>query len=383
MTAKRSALTETDIVTLVRGGSDDERAIAAHKLCRRIDAGIDEEEREVASDVLRLMARDAAELVRRALSVTLKMSPALPRDVALMLAKDVDNVAAPILSFSPVFTDEDLVEIVAESGGLKQLAVARRAALSPTVTSALVRHGCEQAVRTACANDDAAFEDASLIDAVERFSDNDSVAIAIAYRKSLPPAISEKLVARVSDQVRQHLIDHHALSPDTAMQVALGARERATIDLVDQAGRATDLRAFAAHLHRHDRLTASLLLRTLAHGHMGFFEHGLAELASVPHHRTWMMIHDAGPLGLRAVYDRAGLPMALYPAFRAGVDTYHGLQYEQQAIGVEAFQKRMIERYLTQEQSAATQDVDYLLERMDRLTATPLSVDESLFSTAA
>ena len=384
VTALRSAFTESDIVTLVRGETEDERATAAHKLCRRIDAGVDEEEREVAADVLRLMARDAAELVRRALAVTLKMSPALPRDVALMLAKDVDDIAGPVLSFSPVFTDEDLSEIVEASGGLKQLAVARRAALSETVTSALVRHGCEQAVRTACANDDAVFEEASLIDAVERFADSEAVAVAIAYRKSLPPAISEKLVALVSDQVRQPLIDHHALAPETAMQIALGARERATIDLVDQAGRATDLRAFTAHLHRHHRLTASLLLRTLAHGHMSFFEHALAELASVPHHRTWMMIHDAGPLGLRAVYERSGLPGTLYPAFRAGVDTYHGLQHEQQTIDLEAFQQRMIERYLTQEQAAAPQDVDYLLERMDRLIRPPnATTDRQLLSTAA
>ena len=32
--------------------------------------------------------------------------------------------------------------------------------------------------------------------------------------------------------------------------------------------------------------------------------------------------HDAGPLGLKAIYDRSGLPVRLYPAFRAAVDTF-------------------------------------------------------------
>ena len=41
-----------------------------------------------------------------------------------------------------------------------------------------------------------------------------------------------------------------------------------------------------------------------------------------------MMIHDAGPLGLKAIYGRAGLAEGLYPAFRVGVDTYHALQQE-------------------------------------------------------
>ena len=61
---------------------------------------------------------------------------------------------------------------------------------------------------------------------------------------------------------------------------------------------------------------------------MALFEHGMAELAGTPHHRTWLMIHDAGPLGLRAIYERAGLPPRLFPAFRAGVDTCRQLQAE-------------------------------------------------------
>jgi uncharacterized protein (DUF2336 family) len=40
---------------------------------------------------------------------------------------------------------------------------------------------------------------------------------------------------------------------------------------------------------------------------MAFFEHALAELAGTPHARAWLMVHDAGPLGLKAIYDRAEL----------------------------------------------------------------------------
>ncbi len=377
MSTNQPALTADDIRTLVRGATGDERATAAHKLCRKIDAGIPDDERQAAVEVLRLMAMDAAELVRRALAVTLKNSRALPRDIALKLAQDVESVAAPVLSFSPVFTDEDLVEIVEASDDLKQLAVARRQLLSEPVTRALVEHGSEQAVRTACANDNAHFSETALTGAVERFARSEAVAVAIAYRKALPPAVSERLVSMVSDQVRQHLVDAHGLSAETALSIALGARERATIDLVDQAGRATDLRAFTAHLRGHERLTPSLLLRTLAHGHMSFFEWGLAELSGVPHHRTWLLIHDAGALGLRAIYDRARLPEALYPAFRAAVDAFHALQMEAGEMDLPKFQQRMLERFLTQEETTAPGDLDYLLERLDRLSRNLHDEDEA------
>jgi uncharacterized protein (DUF2336 family) len=367
MPVTRAALSDSDIRTLVRGATEDERAAAAHKLCRRLDVGIDESEREAAHEVLRLMAADAGELVRRALAVTLKNSTILPRDVALKLARDLDSVALPILNYSPVFTDEDLAEIVRASDPAKQIAVARRAGFSDTVAGALVQHGCAEAVKVAIANDNGHFTEATLGAAIERFGDNEAITAAMAYRKVLPLSITEKLVNLVSEQVRQHLVDHHALSAETALTIAMGARERATVDLVDQAGRAADLRAFVAHLNKQERLTPSLLLRGLAHGNVTFFEWSLAELAGVPHHRTWLMVHDAGPLGLRAIYERANLPARLYPAFRVAVDTYHALEKEGGARELARFQERMLQRFLTQPTSAASEDVDYLLERMDKV----------------
>ena len=370
MAAARSALTQEDIRTLVRGSTADERAIAAHKLCRRIDAGVPEVDREAAAEVLRLMAVDAAELVRRALAVTLKTSRELPRDVAVRLAHDVESIATPVLTFSPVLTDNDLAEIVRLPDAVKQLAVARRAVLSETVTDALARHAGEEAVRTACSNDNARFSETGLRTAIDRFEHSEALASAMALRKMLPPAICERLVGRVSESIRQQLIDRHEISAETALSIAIGARERATVDLVDQAGRAADLKAFTAHLHAQERLTPSLLLRALAHGHMSFFEWAMAELTGVAHHRAWMMIHDAGPLGLRAIYARAALPERLYPAFRGGVDTYRALQQEGGEFDLGRFQQRMLERFLTQD-GATPEDADYLLARMDRLSAIP------------
>ena len=367
MATTRAALTETDIRSLVRGPTEDERAAVAHRLCRKIDAGVSEDERAAAEEVLRLMARDAAEVVRRALSITLKNSPMVPRDVALKLAMDVDGVAAPILAFSPVFTDEDLADVVKASSTLKQLAIARRPMLSETVTDALATFGAEDAVKAAVANDNAVFSEDSLVKVVDRFASSEGVTTAMAFRRALPLSISERLVELVTDQVRQHLVDKHQLSAETAMSVALGTRERATVDLVEQAGRAADLNAFTAHLHSKARLTPSLTLRALAHGHMAFVEWAIAQLAGVPHHRAWLMIHDAGPLGFRAIYERASMPPRLFPAFRAGIDTFHMLQLEGEQLSSERFQERMLQRFLTQPHAGGRDDADYLLEKMDRL----------------
>jgi uncharacterized protein (DUF2336 family) len=369
MTTTRAALTDEDIRTLVKGATPDERAAAAQKICRTIDReSLTDEDRRRASEILRVMAADAAEMVRRAMAVTLKDSKVLPREIALRLAKDVDSVCLPVLNFSPVFTDDDLAEIVRLGGPVQQVAIAKRPVLSQKVTGAIVEYGVERAVEVACTNDNADFSERTLQKAIDRFEKSERVLAAVAFRHVLPLSVTERLIDMVSDQVRDHLLSHHQISPETALQIALGAKERATIDLVDQAGRAADVKSFVLHLNRNQRLTASLLLRALVHGHMTFFEWGVAELAGVPHHRTWLMIHDAGPLGLRAIYERAGLPARLFPAFRAAVDTYHSIDLEDGGQDGARVQERMIQRFLTTQTTASREDVDYLLDKMDRLS---------------
>jgi uncharacterized protein (DUF2336 family) len=369
MATTRAALTDNDIRMLVKGATADERALAAHKLCRTIDrVDMADDERQIAHDILRVMATDAAELVRRAMAVTLKNSPSLPPDVANRLARDVDSVSLPIITWSPVFSDGDLAEIIRMGGEARQMAVAKRPKLSTRVSSALVEQGSEAVVATVVANDNARFSEVALQKALDRFSKSEQVLQAVAYRSALPLGVTERLIDMVGDQLRDHILAHHALSAERVLELVVGAKERATLDLVDQAGRAADPKAFVGHLNRVGRLTPSLLLRGLAHGHMTFFEWGVAELAGVPHHRTWLMIHDAGQLGLKAICERAGLPPRLYAAFRAGVDAFHAMEFDGKAHDRARFQEHMIQRFLTSPQSISREDSDYLLERMDRLS---------------
>ncbi len=79
----RANLTDSDIRTLIKGPREQDRAHAAHKICRCIEEGeLSAEERAHAESIIAIMAQDAAVLVRRALAVTLKNSPKLPRDTA-------------------------------------------------------------------------------------------------------------------------------------------------------------------------------------------------------------------------------------------------------------------------------------------------------------
>ncbi len=367
--AMRSKLIENDIRRLVKGVDEEDRAIAAHKLCRVIDrAPLTRQERQSAAQIMQIMADDATEQVRRALAVTLQNSPHLPRDLAVKLAEDIDSIAMPILASSPVLTDDDLIDVVRSGAAVRQMAIAGRKSVSTSVVHVMTKEARESAVAVLSSNNGAKFDRESFGATIDRFGKNTKVTDALITRDVLPIHVAEKLVALVSDEALTRLAKRHELPPQLAVELAEGARERATIDLVDQAGRTGDMQRFVQQLHLNARLTPSIIMRGLCMGHIRFVEWSLAELAGVPHSRTWLMVHDAGALGLRAIFERAGLPGRLYPVFRAGIDMVHELDYDGGRLDRERFSRKMIERVLTKFQGLPTEELNYLLDRLDALS---------------
>ena len=362
----RPQLTEQDIHRLIKGETPEDRATVAHRLCRRIALDVlSDAERAYAQEIMAILAKDAADLVRRTLSVTLRNSPILPRDIAIQLAQDVEAVAIPVLQDSPVFTDEDLIELVLSVTASKQAAIANRVGLSVTLTEVISEHGAVEAVRALSANEGAEYTDRAFEHSIRRFGSDEGVQKGLISREYIPTHIAEKMVSLVSGQLFDLLVNRHELPAQLAIDLASGARERATIDLVEQAGRTHDLPRFVSQLYLNGRLTHSLIMRALCCGQMPFVEHSLAELSGVGHQRVWLMIHDAGPLGLQAVFDRAGMPRKMLPAFRAAVNVFHETSHDGGPNDRARFRARMIERVLTQFQAIPKEDLDYLLEKLD------------------
>ena len=100
------------------------------------------------------------------------------------------------------------------------------------------------------------------------------------------------------------------------------AREKATVDL-SEGGADAEVEALARQLGRRRPPDASLLAPRPVHGRSAVLEGGLAVLAEVPVVNARVLIHDAGPLGLKSLYEKAGLPPSLLAAVRTGLDVVH------------------------------------------------------------
>lgn len=65
-------------------------------------------------EIIEILAKDQTAAVRAIVAEALKDSQKVPRKVVMTLARDVEEiVAAPILEYSPLLSDDDLLEIIA------------------------------------------------------------------------------------------------------------------------------------------------------------------------------------------------------------------------------------------------------------------------------
>ncbi|MHA1152395.1 MAG: DUF2336 domain-containing protein [Alphaproteobacteria bacterium] len=367
-------LTKDDVAKLMADPSADVRAETTAKIASQFEGEVlSPAERQIAEDIFRKLVKDVEVRVREALAAHLKNSPDLPHDVAVALARDVDSVSLPMLRFSEVLTDEDLLEIVRDQGAAKQVAIAQRPSVSSRVADALIDTGNEKVVARLVANEGAKLTEQALGRVMDEYQESEAVSDSLSRRPSMPAAISAQLVEALSERLQDFLLQKHDVSPDVASNLILQARERATMSLVDYGSTDIELENLVEQLVRKERLTPSLLLRALCMGDMGFFERALARLAGLPLQNARILIHDHGGLGLESVYLKAELPKRLYPAFRAGIELSDEIDYDGGHNDRSRFIERMLERILTQfedPQSRMTQeDIDYLMGKLELVAA--------------
>jgi uncharacterized protein (DUF2336 family) len=368
---QQATLSATDVHRLLSDPSAEVRAETAAKVAGQFGVGgMSKAEREIAQEIFRVMAKDIELLVRETLSQSLKEVPDLSSDVARILAEDEnDSVAMPILEFSKALSEEDLLEIIEVCKPTRQVAVARRENVSEKVSDAIVEKGNEDAVVALVSNNTAQIGENTYGKVIDKFGDNERVNEPMVRREKLPLAIAERLVATVSESLKEYLVSHHELSPEVASDLLLESRERAVVRLLKDDDNAPDVAELVEQMDDNGRLTASIILRALCTGDLNFFEAAIAHKAQVPLSNARVLIHDDGDLGMRALYERASLPKRLYPAFRSAIDIAKLSEAERSDKGPDWRSRLIMERVLTQFEGVVnfdSEDVDYLLGRLAR-----------------
>jgi uncharacterized protein (DUF2336 family) len=193
---------------LADDGDEDVRAELARKIARlmpNLSAAESEHIQQLTLATLERLAHDQAPRVRAILADEIKTMNCVPKFIVKTLAKDVEAlVAAPILEYSPLLSDADLMEVIAAGQAEEVLAaIARRKPLNAEVSEAIVSSLDIPAIAALIANRDAKIREKTLDEIAAQAEKIQSWHMPLVLRADL----SQRAVLRIAGFVGSSLIE--------------------------------------------------------------------------------------------------------------------------------------------------------------------------------
>jgi uncharacterized protein (DUF2336 family) len=356
-----------------------ERADATSALARAyLYSDMSNEDRAACEGAMIMLLDDPSPLVRLALSETLASSELAPPAIIHALSSDQYEIAGPILQRSPLLLDADLVDLVATGGPVMQAAIAHRAPLPRSIAAAIAEIGSAEACLILLENNDADLAPVSVERIVQRFGHLAAIRETLLEFEDLPATLRQALVIKLSQTLAGFVVAREWLAEDRALRVAKEACEKATVTLAADTPY-HEVRPLIRHLRETSQLTAGLILRALLSGNLTMFEEALADLSGLPLSRVEGLIHDKGSAGFRALYEKAGLPAATFPAFREAIAAMHEDYVSVEPGGAARLRRRMIERVLTRCESMEQGDIEPLLMLLRRFATEAAREEARMF----
>ena len=184
--------------------------------------------RLITYQALEILARDQITRVRQILSEALKDVADAPPEVIRRLARDAELVVSgPVLQFSPVLSDEDLLEIIDSnpSSGPRG-AIAQRDGVTEPVADAIVSTESVEAVALLLANASAQIREETLDWVIDQAPDVEPWHEPLVLRPLLPKRTAAKLARFVAHNLLQALREREDLDPEVLEEVRRVVEER-------------------------------------------------------------------------------------------------------------------------------------------------------------
>ena len=170
------------------------RAMLVEQLASRFrQGGLTPAERHATEDIFRVIVFDSEPLVRCVLADNLKRVRDISHDIIRKLARDEAQVARPVLQFSPVLGDDDLIRIARECGRSHSLAIAERGSVSSRLAEAMYRLREPPVLHRLLANDGAALPEGMLHAILTGYGTLPGIVEAMACRRILPSSVAARL----------------------------------------------------------------------------------------------------------------------------------------------------------------------------------------------
>ena len=291
---------------------EDVRAELAHKIARLMP-GLSERESShmvaLTIETLECLARDATVRVRAILAEEIKYLDCIPRDIVLRLAQDLETVvSAPILEYSPLLSDADLIEIIA-CGQVQEalVAIASRKPVNEPVSARLVQSLNVPAVAALLVNPDAKIRKATMDQIIDRIEEVSAWQLPLALRADLSARAIRRIGSLVGASILERLAARNDLSDTTRIYLNRELRARLAEVTVEQgAPSAADA---VAEAQKNGRLDGDFVEKAAQSGQREVVVLALAGLANVNEQIVKKILTAGGAKPLVALVWHAHLSM--------------------------------------------------------------------------
>lgn len=307
---------------LAEDEDENVRAELARKIARLMPDLSREENAHILAltiETLEVLARDAAVRVRAILAEEIKALDCIPKHVALTLARDVNAiVAAPILQYSPLLSDNDLIEIIACAQVQEALtAIASRKPVSEDVSDSLVQALDVPAVAALLVNPDARIRKETMDRIIEQAEEISAWHMPLALRADLSARAIRRIGALVGASILEHLAARHDLSDATRAYLNRELRARLAEAPAEPAA-ATPAELVAA-AQKDGRLDGSFVEQAAAAGQRDVVVTALAQLANVSEQTVKKILNAGSAKPVIALVWHAHLSMRVAFKIQTGI----------------------------------------------------------------
>jgi uncharacterized protein (DUF2336 family) len=261
-------------------------------------------------ETLECLARDAAVRVRAILAEEIKNLNCVPRDVALTLARDLNAiVAAPILQYSPLLSDADLIEVIA-CGQVQEVltAIASRKPVNEDVSDRLVQSLNVPAVAALLVNPDSRIRKDTMDRIIEQAEEINAWHLPLALRADLSARAVRRIGSLVGASILERLAARNDLSDTTRVYLNRELRMRLA-ESTEAAPSAAPPAELIAAARREGRLDGLFVEQAAQAGQRETVILALAVLANVTEQTVKKMLGAASPKPVIALVWHAHLSM--------------------------------------------------------------------------
>ncbi len=296
-----------------QGTTREEIFLAVASLYRIQGHYLNERERALMRDILRLLARDVEMAIRIALAERLADDTTAPHDLILLLADDRIEVARPLILRSPLLTDADVLRMIAQSGIEHQAAVAGRAHIGEPVSDALVKIDAEPVLTALVRNVTAKISSGAFETLVEKSRRIASLQEPLAKRGDLPPALATRMCEWVSDALKTYIARNYEIAPEK-LSDALSRAEQVVHSEPQPPGPlpTEGAQKLIEKLAVSGQLKAGFLLRVLHQGQIDLFDLAFARLLNLPLDEMRRKFYETGPKAVALACRAVGIDRCVF-----------------------------------------------------------------------